>query len=1081
MLAADGGAAVAAVAVPCSASADIACEHNSLVRGADRLANDSIAPVDLVFVDPNVSDLSQLTHGVMQHAEVVLLDAESHAIEQISRALVTRSNVRSLHIVSHGASGTIKFASGDVDANNISQFENQLQGWRNALGDGADILLYACEAADGASGRQLVQRVADLTGADVAASIDATGARSQGGDWQLEWNVGNVESRLAFSQQAMDQYQHTLVVNVRARGDEGGEQFRLLIDGNSVGTYTTSTDWQTFSHNANGISPDDIRVEFFGDQYDPANGIDRNLYVDYISVDGTTYQTEDPSTYSTGTWLPSDGVTPGFRQSEQLSTDGYFQYAGGQQAGSDIEIRVRGDEGTEQFNLIVNDIVVSNYSATTSFQTISYSANNTVTADDIRIEFLNDQYDPANGIDANLVVDRITIDGTTYQTEAANVYSTGTWLPADGVTPGFRQSDTLHTNGYFQYASGNTGDPGTIALTLGSVQVNEDLGDLVITVLRQGGSDGNVSVDYQTTSGSATAGDDFVAQSGTLDFADQVAGRQIVIPIVEDADVESTETFTFTLSNPTGGALLGSATQTISILDNDEFSGVAFADDFETDAGWITNPSGTDTATTGAWSVGNPQGTSSGVAMQLNDTTSGQRALVTDPAAGASVGSFDVDGGLTSAVSPTISLPSQTALDLAFNYYFAHLDNGSSQDIFRVTILGENSSQVLLQQQGNGQVRAAEWTAFTADVSSFAGQDVRILVEAADNGSGSLVEAAVDDFAIQTPVIAPGVIGMATSAITMDEADSQVTINVQRTDGSSGTVTVAYTTADGTAVAGQDYTAQSGVLTLNDGETIASITVPIIDDGSDEDLEEFSVVLSNPTGGAVLSSTLETTVTIVDDDSTATGFLPDLISVGQTLNENRYIDTSTQSGRVLLRLSSEVANVGSGPLELWGGATSGTTQEVFQRIYGANNSSNDVLAGEFVFHPSHGHIHFEGFATYNLREINPDGSMGAVVASGGKTSFCVINLRNPFPDAAADADLVNGRGGNSCGSIQGLSVGSSDVYSSGLADQWIDVTDVESGNYFLEVIADPDNAIIEEDESNNSAAVQITLNNPQNP
>ena len=202
------------------------------------------------------------------------------------------------------------------------------------------------------------------------------------------------------------------------------------------------------------------------------------------------------------------------------------------------------------------------------------------------------------------------------------------------------------------------------------------------------------------------------------------------------------------------------------------------------------------------------------------------------------------------------------------------------------------------------------------------------------------------------------------------------------------------------------------------------------------------------------------------------------MSIGSTLNESRYIDTTTQPGRVLLRLSSEVGNSGSGPLELWGGAVSGDTQEVFQRIYGPNGTSNDVLAGQFVYHASHGHIHFEGFATYNLREINPDGSMGDIVASGGKTSFCVINIRTPFPDAAANAEVVDGRGGSSCGSIQGLSVGRSDVYSSGLADQWIDVTDVADGNYFLEVIADPDNAIIEEDETNNSAAVQITLDNP---
>ena len=87
--------------------------------------------------------------------------------------------------------------------------------------------------------------------------------------------------------------------------------------------------------------------------------------------------------------------------------------------------------------------------------------------------------------------------------------------------------------------------------------------------------------------------------------------------------------------------------------------GTVFSDNFETSTGWTTNPSGTDTATTGAWARGNPEGTSSGITLQLDTTASGSNDLVTGAAAGTSAGVFDVDGGTTSAQSPLITLPTR--------------------------------------------------------------------------------------------------------------------------------------------------------------------------------------------------------------------------------------------------------------------------------------------------------------------------------------------------------------------------------------------------------------------------------------
>ena len=71
-----------------------------------------------------------------------------------------------------------------------------------------------------------------------------------------------------------------------------------------------------------------------------------------------------------------------------------------------------------------------------------------MSADQVRVVFLNDLLDPAQEIDRNLIVDNISIGGVTYETEAPEVFSTGTWTAADStVAPGFGRGDTLHSNG----------------------------------------------------------------------------------------------------------------------------------------------------------------------------------------------------------------------------------------------------------------------------------------------------------------------------------------------------------------------------------------------------------------------------------------------------------------------------------------------------------------------------------------------------------------------------------------------------------------------------------------------------------
>jgi hypothetical protein len=176
-------------------------------------------------------------------------------------------------------------------------------------------------------------------------------------------------------------------------------------------------------------------------------------------------------------------------------------------------------------------------------------------------------------------------------------------------------------------------------------------------------------------------------------------------------------------------------------------STTVFEDTFETALGWITNPAATDTATSGAWERGDPEATDSSGVKQLGTTVSGTNGLVTARLAGTSAGANDVDGGLTSIRSPAIALPATGTLTLSFSYYLAHGTNASTADFLRVSVVGATTS-VVFQELGGTENDNGAWATASASLNAFAGQTVRILIEAADASTASLVEAGIDDVRI---------------------------------------------------------------------------------------------------------------------------------------------------------------------------------------------------------------------------------------------------------------------------------------------------------------------------------------------
>ena len=112
---------------------------------------------------------------------------------------------------------------------------------------------------------------------------------------------------------------------------------------------------------------------------------------------------------------------------------------------------------------------------------------------------------------------------------------------------------------------------GSLQFSSSTYSVDENAGSVTITVTRTGGSNGAVGVSYATSNGTATAGSDYTSASGDFDWADEdTSSRTFSIPILDDSIYEGTETVNLTLSNPVGGATLGSpSTAILTIVDSE--------------------------------------------------------------------------------------------------------------------------------------------------------------------------------------------------------------------------------------------------------------------------------------------------------------------------------------------------------------------------------------------------------------------------------------------------------------------------------------------------------------------------------
>lgn len=459
---------------------------------------------------------------------------------------------------------------------------------------------------------------------------------------------------------------------------------------------------------------------------------------------------------------------------------------------------------------------------------------------------------------------------------------------------------------------------GSGLVSIGDVEITEgDSGTKVasFTVSLSDSFSQAVTVDYATVDGTAVAGSDYEAATGTLTFAAEETSRTISVNVLGDDVAEATERFTVELSNPAGGALsLGDAEGTATILDNDQItltvddlavregnasqaqftvrlskaSASAVTVNYATTDG--TAVAGTDyTATSGTltFAAGETERTVTVDLANADDTLVEEHRsffLSLSGAAGAIVGDSTGEAALQDDDAPLLSVADVTAAEGGNLVFTIEIDQQNGVDM--------NVARGDLVQVGyatsNGSAKSDEdYTAAsgTLSIDPFAGEQtvtVTTLDDSKDEADETVYLNLIDAYQVG--------IGDGLGLGTLQDNDAEPTLSISDVaivEGDSGTVNAVFTvtlsaatyrnvtvnyatSSDGaTAAAGTDYAAASGTLTFTPGQLTRKITVAVNGDQVNEAAETFHVELSSPSGATLADDKAVGTITD-DDDATIT-------------------------------------------------------------------------------------------------------------------------------------------------------------------------------------------------------------------
>ncbi len=215
----------------------------------------------------------------------------------------------------------------------------------------------------------------------------------------------------------------------------------------------------------------------------------------------------------------------------------------------------------------------------------------------------------------------------------------------------------------------NAAAPGSFRFSQAAYAVNEGE-TITITVQRVGGTAGTVSVQYASSDGTATAGTDYTAASGTLNFADGVASQTFTVTTTEDTTSEADETLVLALSNPSGGATLSTPNQAVLTIQDDDVS-TAGEIRFSSSTYTVTESAGTATIT-----VTRVSGSTGAVSVDFN-TSDGTAIAGSDYIATSGTLNF-ADGETTKTITIVILLDSVSESDEALNVVLSNVTGGAT-------------------------------------------------------------------------------------------------------------------------------------------------------------------------------------------------------------------------------------------------------------------------------------------------------------------------------------------------------------------------------------------------------------------
>ncbi|MEC4766724.1 DUF4347 domain-containing protein [Halomonas sp. CUBES01] len=166
----------------------------------------------VLFIDLGVPDWQQLMAQAAPNVNVVLLDPQRDGLEQVAEALAGCHALEAIHIVAHGLPGRLYLGNAVVDAQALDDHSTQLSRMGAALSAEGSFRLYACNVAEGDEGQAYLAAWAAATGVSVAASSTPVGSSALGGNWQLDRQVGAIDTPACWKTAPLD-YAHLLVMS----------------------------------------------------------------------------------------------------------------------------------------------------------------------------------------------------------------------------------------------------------------------------------------------------------------------------------------------------------------------------------------------------------------------------------------------------------------------------------------------------------------------------------------------------------------------------------------------------------------------------------------------------------------------------------------------------------------------------------------------------------------------------------------------------------------------------------------------------------------------------------------------------